>query len=221
MPSSEKITHEKIINAVLSSAFVKGNGATSLVDIADKLGIKKASLYNHYESKDAMIADTLKYCSEYLRKTTFIPSDMPTIAQKYSADIILKGIANRWFKINEKEPLLYIYSFIESEKYFSSAAYDIAEEIRTKLTEQTVYVLTCMADSGKIKHTDPAEIQLLASLFVSIIRELTDKYITQKKQTIRSNPETGTGSLFDTAIDSEQPHTESDKLIDHFCTVLK
>ena len=220
MPSQEKITHEKIINAVLASAFIKSNGATSLVDIADKLGIKKASLYNHYESKDAMIADTLKYCGEYMRKTTFIPNEMPAVAQKYTAEIVLKGIANRWFKINEKEPLFQIYSFLESEKYFSNTAAEIVLECRTKLIEQTSYVLTCLSDAGKIKKTDQERIKELSSLFVSLVRETVDTYIVEKKKEIRANPETGNGTLFDIIEEPVHNSEGCDKLIDRFCSML-
>lgn len=81
MPA-EKITHEKIIHAVLDCAFIKSVGGTSLADIAGKLGIKKASLYNHYESREAMLDDTVHFCGEYLKKTALIPSEMTATAQK-------------------------------------------------------------------------------------------------------------------------------------------
>ena len=81
MPA-EKITHEKIIHAVLDCAIIKSVGGTSLADIAGKLGIKKASLYNHYESREAMLDDTVHFCGEYLKKKALIPSEIKETKQK-------------------------------------------------------------------------------------------------------------------------------------------
>ena len=52
---SEKITKESIIKSLLDTAFYKSAGGTSLSDIAESLGIKKASLYNHFESRSDII----------------------------------------------------------------------------------------------------------------------------------------------------------------------
>ena len=127
MPS-EKITKEKIIKAVLECAFSDSVGSASLSDISKKLGIKKASLYNHYESRDAIIDDTINYCGESLSRLSLIPAEMEMTARKYNCDVVLKGLVHRWIKIFEKEPFIQIYSFIESQKYFSSKIHDIKNE---------------------------------------------------------------------------------------------
>ena len=49
------INQEKIIEAALFCAFDKGMGDTSLNDISNYLSIKKASLYNHFASKEDML----------------------------------------------------------------------------------------------------------------------------------------------------------------------
>ena len=220
MPATEKVTKEKIIRAVLDSAFDKSVGGTSLADISEKLGIKKASLYNHYESRDAMIDDTVAYCSETLRKTSFIPADMVATAQKYPAETVLKGIVNRWFKLNEKEPLLQVAVFVESEKYFSNQAAAIVTETRAKLIEQTVSALKSLADAQKISALDDAGAKEYASLFVSALRDLLDTHLTDKKVQIRSNPETGSDTLF--AAPAEEPdYADIDRLVERFCALLK
>lgn len=220
MPATEKVTKEKIIRAVLDSAFDKSVGGTSLADISEKLGIKKASLYNHYESRDAMIDDTVAYCGETLRKTNFIPADMAATAQKYPAETVLKGIVNRWFKLNEKEPLLQVYVFVESEKYFSNQAAAIVTETRTKLIEQTVSALKSLSDAQKITALNDASAKEYAVIFVNALRESLDTYLTDKKVQIRSNPETGSDTLF--AAPAEEPdYTAIDRLVEQFCALLK
>lgn len=221
MPASEKVTKEKIIRAVLESAFNKSVGGTSLADISEKLGIKKASLYNHYESRDAMIEDTIVYCNEIFGKTNFIPADMNATAQKYPAEAVFKGLVNRWFKMTEKDPLLQIYVFIESEKYFSTQAAKIVQEFTDKLLSQTVSALLSLSEAQKISSLDEPTAKAYATIFVRMLRDLLDAYLVQKKVEIRSNPETGSDTLF-SAIPQEEPNYEEiDRLTDQFCTLLK
>ena len=220
MAVGEKITKGKIIRAVLDSAFNKSVGGTSLADISERLGIKKASLYNHYESRDAMIEDTVAYCADQMRKTSFIPADMAATAQKYPAETVFKGMVNRWFKLNEKEPLLQVYVFVESEKYFSNQAAAIVTETRNKLIDQTVTALRALSDAQKIRQMDEAGAKQCASLFVSALRDLLDTYLADKKVQIRSNPETGADTLF--AAPNEEPdYGEIDTLVEQFCNLLK
>lgn len=220
MPATEKVTKERIIRAVLESAFGKSVGGTSLADISEKLGIKKASLYNHYESRDAMIDDTVAYCGDTLRKMRFIPADMAATAQKYPAETVLKGIANRWFKLHEKEPLLQVFVFLESEKYFSNQAAAIAAEMRETLIRQGEVALKSLSAAQKIRPLDDAGARQYAVLFVGMLHDLLDSYLTDKKVTIRSNPETGSDTLF--AAPAEEPDfAEIDGIIDHFCALLK
>ena len=218
MPA-EKITREKIIQAVLDCAFEKSVGGTSLADIAGKLGIKKASLYNHYESREAMLEDTVLFCGEYLKKITFIPSEMDATAQKYSPAAVLKGIVHRWFKVNEKEPLLQIYSFIESEKYFSGEAAAISEDSKSKLVSQTVLALNSLAQAGKITSAAEKTVNTHAAIFANTVFSLLDTYIVEKKKYIRSNPQTGEGELF-AALPFEPDFTETDSAVDAFCRML-
>ncbi|WP_294431008.1 TetR/AcrR family transcriptional regulator [uncultured Treponema sp.] len=219
MAKTEKVNREKIILAFLDACFTKNAGGTSLSDVAEKLGIKKASLYNHYESRDAMIEDCLRWCGDYYRKTYFIPTDIDSISQRYPAENVMKAIVNRWFKMNEKEPLIQIYSFIESEKYISTAAAKIAQETREKLVTQTKQALRSLAKAGKIIDLEENDLNSMAQIMTSITISNLDDYIVSKKIEIRSNPETGADSLFKSTI--EPDYSRIDALVNTFCSVLK
>lgn len=221
MPAGEKITQEKIIRAVLDTSFNKSVGATSLADIADNLGIKKASLYNHYSNREAILEDTTRWCGDYMRKTTFIPTDMDSTARKYPADTVLKGLVNRWLKMNEKEPLFQIYSFLESEKYFSSSTAKIVAEGRAKLIDQTTSALCSLVAAKKIKPLDAAAAHSAAVWFASSIHDLLDNYLVTRKSDIRSNPQTGEGALFSSLPSPAADFTEIDHLVEQFCILLK
>ena len=218
MPA-EKITREKIIHAVLDCAFVNSVGGTSLADIAGNLGIKKASLYNHYESREAMLEDTLRYCSDYLKKVSLIPSEMEATAQKYTAEAVLKGIVHRWFKVNEKEPLLQIYSFIHSEKYFSTQALKITEECSQRLVEQTVLAFESLLAAGKIKSASKKVLVLRSHMFCDLLNGMLDSFIADKKNYIRLNPQTGEGELFN-SLPFEMDYKSTDAAVEEFCRLL-
>lgn len=218
MPA-ERITHEKIINAVLDCAFVKSVGGTSLADIAGKLGIKKASLYNHYDSREDIIEATVCYCGEYLKKISFIPLDMETTAQKYSAEEVLKSLVHRWFNINGKEPLLQIYSFIESEKYFSEQAASIARDSRERIENQILSALQSLAAAGKIASTTKKNFILRAKIFANLLFSTLDSYIVEKKKYIRTNPQSGEGELFN-SLPMEPDFNALDSFVTEFCRLL-
>ena len=62
-------TKREILNASLDLFSVQGFEATSISQIADKVGIRKASLYSHFESKqailDALVKDILEKYSQH------------------------------------------------------------------------------------------------------------------------------------------------------------
>jgi len=219
MAKSEKVTREKIILAFLDACFEKNAGGTSLSDVAGRLGIKKASLYNHYESRDAMIEDCIRWCGDYYGKTYFIPTDIDSISQRYPAENVMKAIVNRWFKMNEKEPLIQIYSFIESEKYISTDAAKVSIETREKLVSQTKQALRSLAKAGKIIDLEENDLETLSKMMTSIVISNLDDYLVNKKIEIRSNPEGGEGSLFE--VHTESDFSKVDELVNTFCSMLK
>ena len=221
MPAAAKVSKEKIINAVLSCSFEKSVGGTSLSDIAGKLGIKKASLYNHYKSRDEMISDTVKYCGEYLKKIYFIPSDIESIAKKYSAGSVLKAIVNRWFKLNEKEPLLQINSFLESEKFYSDDVVQIISGQRKKITGQTALTLKKLSEAGKIIQITDGQALAYAGILSGTMQECLSAFIMKKKHEIRCSPDFGEDSLFSSVPSESSNYNEIDRIVLDFCQLLK
>ena len=62
-------TKQEILNAALDLFSVQGFEATSISQIADAVGIRKASLYSHFENKqailDAIVKDVLEQYAEH------------------------------------------------------------------------------------------------------------------------------------------------------------
>lgn len=194
----KKITQEKIINSFLFSSFDKSAGATSLQDISTFLEIKKASLYNHFTSKDEMYDATINYCKEYLDSFNFIPNEIKliTVVENQKIFSLLKKLINRYIKLYEAEPLFQIYTFIHTEKYYNKNASSIAESEYKKIYEGISDILKIYSDYNKIKKLSTEEIESKSKIIASILLNQLDFYIFNKKEIVRQNPESGVGSLF-------------------------
>jgi TetR/AcrR family transcriptional regulator len=57
---SQKPTAERILDAAENLFAEKGYSATSLGDVADRVGIRSPSLYNHFRNKEALYAAVLE-----------------------------------------------------------------------------------------------------------------------------------------------------------------
>lgn len=196
--AKKRITQENIINAFLFSAFENGAGASSLQDISDILQIKKASLYNHFESKDEMYAATLDYCRMYLSNVNFIPDELREKPNLFDDSInsIFKKIIKRFINIYEEEPCFQIYAFIHTEQYFNISAMEIRKNEIEKIEEGFLFLLKGFVEAGKLKKMTPTELRSTSVMMAAVVLQQMDLYIIQKKETVRQNPESGVGSLF-------------------------
>ena len=135
--SKKNISQEKIIQAFLSSAFDKSAGATSLADIADSLEIKKASLYNHFESREAMYSACMDYCCQEIGNVEFITEKHLESVNtgKITLQALFKKLVSRYFALFDSEPLFKMYVFVHSEQYFNANALKIVQNQIEKITE--------------------------------------------------------------------------------------
>lgn len=215
----ERLTKDSIIRALLDASFFYSTGATSLKDISDKLGIKKASLYNHFESRDDLIKHTIISCAEYVKAISFIPKDIDAVAKKYSAEVVLKAIVNRYLKMHEKKPLFQIYTFIESQKYFSAEVRDIVKLQTERLTSQTIIAFKALRNANKI-NIPQEKIKGVAQWFACGTQELLNEYLLERKSIIAKYPDSGEGLLFAPPPDGNALSI-ADSYIENFAALLK
>ena len=62
-PEQARTTPERILDAAEDLFAEKGYSATSLGDVADKVGIRSPSLYNHFKNKEALYQAVLNRAS--------------------------------------------------------------------------------------------------------------------------------------------------------------
>lgn len=191
----KRIDRDKIVQSFISSAFDKSAGATSLADIASLLDVNKASLYNHFESRDQIFEAALDYCAGYMGNVQFIPGGIDSFMELSPVDALAKVI-RLYFRSYEIEPLFQMYTFIHSSQYFTKRAADIAAAEKQKIAAGITDLAVRFAAAGKLNQHPLKDTQRHASFFATALSEQLDSYITAKKETVRQNPESGTGSLF-------------------------
>jgi AcrR family transcriptional regulator len=220
MTTEDKITREKIIHAVLYITFTRSVDGTSLADIADNLGIQKASLYNHFPNRTAIINATTQWCCEFLHSISFATEQTFPDTKTCIVEDILKDIVYRWFKLNETEPLFQIYSFLHSEKYYSTEAARIILDCRRKIINQTTDTLLFLSAAQKITHVDHEAAEGNAIWFCGTIRDLLDTYLVDKKAKLRALPDIQSNSLFTLPPDDIVAYQEFELFIRQFCLFL-
>ena len=196
--SKKNISQEKIIQAFIASAFDKSAGASSLADVSEILEIKKASLYNHFDSRDAMYEATIAYCAHEIEAVSFLQEK--TIegikGGKTAPSAVFKKMITRYTELFENEPLFQIYVFVHSEQYFNLAALKIVEGENNRICDAIKDVLSALAAAKKIAKKTDKELKDVASQLTAIILQNRDSYIASRKETVRQNPDSKAGGLF-------------------------
>ena len=135
----------EIINATLGLAAENGLAAVSMQMIADKVGITKASLYNHFSSREQIVEamyEQLRASSKKKAETGRIDYDSLDQARSLK-DILLQAVNT--YRQTVKDPQMHLfYSIIMNERSINSAAADImVRETRTMInaTKALFYAL--------------------------------------------------------------------------------
>lgn len=124
-----------IIEATLKLASAHGLGTVSMQQIANEVGISKASLYNHFSSRDEIVEamyESLRAISK--EKSGVGKVDYDSLTSAKSLKEILSGAVNSYRKIVSDPNLLLFYKIIMSERSINTAAAEImVKETKTMI----------------------------------------------------------------------------------------
>ena len=136
---------KEIIMATLELAANKGLGNVSMNMIADKVGIKKPSLYNHFSSKEELVEVMYQFLREEAKKTANIGAiDYTTFFAGKSALEVLRMMVGGYFNMNQQEHMMNFYKVIYSERSLNPLAAKIVVEETDKMilaTKQLFYAM--------------------------------------------------------------------------------
>lgn len=109
-------TKEEIITALLSLGEEKGLANVSLADIADEVGIRKASIYSHFESQQALVDTMILHCRKELSTKTF---DVDFKAK--DAHIMLAALFDNIIRVFAEKPISSFFSIVQQQRMYDKA----------------------------------------------------------------------------------------------------
>ena len=168
---------KEIIMATLELAANKGLGNVSMNMIADKVGIKKPSLYNHFASKEELVEVMYQFLREEAKKNANIGAiDYTTIFAGKSALEILKMMVGGYFNMNKQEHMMNFYKVIYSERSLNPMAAKIVAEETDKMIIATKQLFYAMEVHKLLHFTNP---DMSAVSFAMTIHGLMDYELDQ------------------------------------------
>lgn len=158
---------EEIILTTLELAAEKGLAGVSMSMIADKIGIKKPSLYKHFSSKDEIVEAMYQFLRDKSKENANIkPVDYSILFSEKTAYEVLKGVMQGYINMNHQEQMLTFYKVIYSERSIQPmAARIVAEETERMIiaTKQLFYAMVI----HKLLHFENADMSAVSFAMAS------------------------------------------------------
>lgn len=152
---------ERLILIALELAARKGLDNTSLSDIAQAAGIRKASLYYHFSSREVMIEQMFDYCSSLASRQGIV------ISFKGTAESVLTRAMDHWHRLYTTAPLSYFYRIVESQKLILPLAARTSRTFSQMLHGQSEILLETLSETGRL---DIQELDLAVTMFSSTVQ---------------------------------------------------
>lgn len=169
---------KEIIMATLELASSKGLGSVSMNMIADKVGIKKPSLYNHFSSKEELVEAMYQFLREEAKNNANIgPIDYTSLFKGKTALDVLRITVKGYLTMNQQEHMLNFYKVIYSERCIQPMAAQIMVEETEKMINATKQLFYAMEVHHLLHFKNP---DISAVSFAMTIHGLMDYELDQK-----------------------------------------
>lgn len=143
-----KSRREEIIYATLELAAQNGLRSVSMQQIAGKIGITKASLYNHFTSKEEIVDAMYEVLREASKqKNEAAPLDYDRLTPDIPLSVILNGAVGSYRNIVNDPKMLSFYKVIMSERTIDTSA----AEIMVKETQTMIHATKTLFYALQVK----------------------------------------------------------------------
>ena len=168
---------EEIVLITLELAAEKGLANVSMSMIADKIGIKKPSLYKHFASKEEIVEAMYEYLRRQAKeKANIKPIDYSTFFAGKTVYEILQSVVRGYIQMNHQEKMLNFYKVIYSERSLNPMAARIVTEETDKMIIATKQLFYAMEVHKLLHFTNP---DMSAVSFAMTIHGLMDYELDQ------------------------------------------
>jgi len=165
-------TRSDIITALLSLGEEKGLANVSLSDIADEVDIRKASLYSHFDGRQAIVDAAVLHCREILARKQF---DVDFRAK--DANSLLVSLFNSIIETFAEKPVSSYFSIIRQMCMFDGSFADENRRITSMITARIRIALEFCVQRNwlNIKDTDYAADLITAAVINRICDVLSSE----------------------------------------------
>ena len=140
---------EEIILVTLDLASKYGLKSLSMSQIAEGVGIRKPSLYNHFDSKETLIKEMYQYIREKSKENINSTILNESFLNKSAYDILYESVTNyKSMVFNDK--MLRFYKVIYSERTTNKDASIIVIEETNKMINATKQLIKLLVDNNKL-----------------------------------------------------------------------
>ena len=168
---------EEIVLITLELAAEKGLANVSMSMIADKIGIKKPSLYKHFASKEEIVEAMYEYLRRQAKEKAIIKLiDYSTFFAGKTVYEILQSVVRGYIQMNHQEKMLNFYKVIYSERSLNPMAAKIVAEETDKMIIATKQLFFAMEVHKLLHFTNP---DMSAVSFAMTIHGLMDYELDQ------------------------------------------
>ena len=168
---------EEIVLITLELAAEKGLANVSMSMIADKIGIKKPSLYKHFASKEEIVEAMYENLRRQAKEKANIKLiDYSTFFAGKTVYEILQSVVRGYIQMNHQEKMLNFYKVIYSERSLNPMAAKIVAEETDKMIIATKQLFFAMEVHKLLHFTNP---DMSAVSFAMTIHGLMDYELDQ------------------------------------------
>ena len=133
----------------------RGYNGVSVRDLARAVGIKESSLYNHFENKDAIISEIYDDFRERLLSRAVTAESVDAMLDDIGAAQYFSTVFHLYAETMTEATSILIWRILVAEQFRDPRANALYNhEIRDKLHDDTVLVLSRMLSRGLIRDVD-------------------------------------------------------------------
>lgn len=163
---------EEIVMAAMELAAEHGLSNVSMSMIADRVGIKKPSLYKHFASKEELIEDMYQLLREKARESSYAKiKDYSSMFAGRTAQEILQQMVDSYIRMSHQDQMMAFYRIIYSERCIQPMAARIMAEEAERMILATKQLFYAMEVHG-ILHFHDADLSAVS--FAMTVHGLMD-----------------------------------------------
>ena len=162
---------EEIIYATLELAGKYGLKAVSMSQIAERIGVRKPSLYNHFKSKEEIVSAMYAFLREQAGKNRDAATDYVALFAGRTLEEILKCCLSGYLQFLSDPDLLCFFRVLYAERSTAPAAAQIMLDETECMIGKTKALFYALVVHGKMKNAD---VDTAALSYAMTIHSLVD-----------------------------------------------